>query len=177
MKAITIREPWATLMAIGAKQIETRSWPTNYRGPIAIHAAKGMTGADADFLRHYNAKFLDAFNESRIHPITGMPVALDEYFNIYDWNFEFAPATWFLQRTRGCVIATATLDCCGAFDAATHRRVIDRFGENELAFGDFTPGRFGFYLANVVRLPRPIPAKGQLGLWDWEPPVELRGAA
>lgn len=40
MKAITIWQPWATLVAIGAKKIETRGWATRYRGPLAIHAAK-----------------------------------------------------------------------------------------------------------------------------------------
>ena len=40
MKAITIWQPWAFLLAMGAKQYETRSWETAYRGPIAIHAAK-----------------------------------------------------------------------------------------------------------------------------------------
>ena len=40
MKALTLWQPWATLVAIGAKKIETRSWKTNYRGPLAIHAAK-----------------------------------------------------------------------------------------------------------------------------------------
>ncbi len=40
MKAITLWQPWATLVAIGAKRFETRSWSTHYRGPLAIHAAK-----------------------------------------------------------------------------------------------------------------------------------------
>lgn len=40
MKALTIWQPWASLLACGAKQYETRSWATYYRGPIAIHAAK-----------------------------------------------------------------------------------------------------------------------------------------
>ena len=40
MKAITIWQPWASLLACGAKRFETRSWATSYRGPIAIHAAK-----------------------------------------------------------------------------------------------------------------------------------------
>lgn len=40
MKALTLTQPWATLVAIGAKRVETRSWRTDYRGPIAIHAAK-----------------------------------------------------------------------------------------------------------------------------------------
>ncbi|TWH47470.1 ASCH domain-containing protein [Sporomusa sp. KB1] len=43
MKAITILQPWASLLACGAKQIETRSWPAKYRGPIAIHTGKTWT--------------------------------------------------------------------------------------------------------------------------------------
>lgn len=39
MRAITLWQPWATLVAIGAKEYETRSWKTSYRGPLAIHAA------------------------------------------------------------------------------------------------------------------------------------------
>ena len=39
MKALTIWQPWASLIARGVKQYETRSWATKYRGPIAIHAA------------------------------------------------------------------------------------------------------------------------------------------
>lgn len=39
MMAITIMQPWAQLIALGAKQYETRSWYTNYRGPIAIHSS------------------------------------------------------------------------------------------------------------------------------------------
>src|SRR4051812_11429933 len=42
MKVLTLTQPWATLVAIGAKHIETRSWETLYRGPLAIHAAKGL---------------------------------------------------------------------------------------------------------------------------------------
>lgn len=40
MKAITLWEPWATLVAHGYKRFETRSWPTHYRGPLVIQAAK-----------------------------------------------------------------------------------------------------------------------------------------
>ena len=41
MKAITIKEPWASMIAHGFKAMETRSWSTKYRGRIAIHAGKG----------------------------------------------------------------------------------------------------------------------------------------
>lgn len=40
MRALTLHQPWASLIAVGAKSIETRSWRTNYRGPLAIHAGK-----------------------------------------------------------------------------------------------------------------------------------------
>ena len=42
MKAISLWQPWATLMAEGFKRNETRHWTTNYRGPLLIHAAKRM---------------------------------------------------------------------------------------------------------------------------------------
>lgn len=41
MKALTIWQPWASLIASGEKQYETRSWETKYRGPLAIHAGLG----------------------------------------------------------------------------------------------------------------------------------------
>lgn len=39
MKALTIKQPWASLIALGLKNIENRTWKTNYRGRILIHAA------------------------------------------------------------------------------------------------------------------------------------------
>src|SRR5918997_3663558 len=42
MKALTLTQPWSTLVALGVKKIETRSWSTPYRGRLAIHAAKGF---------------------------------------------------------------------------------------------------------------------------------------
>lgn len=41
MKALTLTQPWASLVALGHKRFETRSWSTNYRGELAIHAAAG----------------------------------------------------------------------------------------------------------------------------------------
>lgn len=40
VKAISLWEPWASLMRSGAKTVETRSWYTSYRGPLLICAAK-----------------------------------------------------------------------------------------------------------------------------------------
>ena len=42
MKTLTFLQPWATLVALEAKRIETRSWRTSYRWPLAIHASKEM---------------------------------------------------------------------------------------------------------------------------------------
>lgn len=66
MRALTLRQPWATLVAIGAKQIETRSWSTSYRGPLAIHAAKQFFKSD---LRHcYQRHILNALIEAGYDP-------------------------------------------------------------------------------------------------------------
>lgn len=38
--ALSLTQPWASLVVLGEKQWETRSWPTKYRGELYIHAAK-----------------------------------------------------------------------------------------------------------------------------------------
>lgn len=47
IKALSLWQPWASLVAYGVKRHETRHWSTAYRGPIAIHAAKTMDLAGA----------------------------------------------------------------------------------------------------------------------------------
>jgi hypothetical protein len=42
MRALTIRQPWAAAIAYADKRVENRPWPTNYRGPVLIHAGKTM---------------------------------------------------------------------------------------------------------------------------------------
>lgn len=39
MKALTVRQPWASLIVAGLKRVENRTWRTNYRGSLVIHAA------------------------------------------------------------------------------------------------------------------------------------------
>lgn len=53
MKAITLHEPWASLVIWGEKKFETRSWSTSYRGRIAIHAGKRWTAAQAALLYQF----------------------------------------------------------------------------------------------------------------------------
>ncbi|WP_447979061.1 ASCH domain-containing protein [Candidatus Nitrospira bockiana] len=45
MKALTLWQPWASLVAFGEKKYETRAWPTTYRGRLAIHAGAHWTVA------------------------------------------------------------------------------------------------------------------------------------
>lgn len=53
MKALTISQPYASLIASGEKWIENRTWPTSYRGPLAIHAGKGTQYLDRDEIKDY----------------------------------------------------------------------------------------------------------------------------
>ncbi|MEY2854601.1 MAG: hypothetical protein RL030_1733 [Pseudomonadota bacterium] len=46
MRALSIRQPWASLILMAGKGIENRYWPTKVRGRILVHAAKGMTRAE-----------------------------------------------------------------------------------------------------------------------------------
>lgn len=51
MKVLSIRQPYATLIMLGVKQFETRSWRTDYRGPLVIHAAATGARVQGDQLR------------------------------------------------------------------------------------------------------------------------------
>lgn len=46
MKALSLWQPWATLIALGVKDYETRTWATRHSGPLLIHAAKRPLGRD-----------------------------------------------------------------------------------------------------------------------------------
>jgi hypothetical protein len=49
MKVLTVRQPWASLIVAGTKEVENRSWRTNYRGRLGIHAGVriDLDGLDA----------------------------------------------------------------------------------------------------------------------------------
>jgi activating signal cointegrator 1 len=144
VKVLTLTEPWATLVAIGAKHIETRSWTTSYRGPLMIHAAKGMpkwaemTCYDEPFF----STLRDHFNSNMIRQ---------------------AATNWF---PRGQIIAS-----CELADIQPTEHIRGQITDQERAFGDYTAGRFAWILVNMRRLSAPIPARGSLGLWEWQPEV------
>jgi len=150
MKSLTLTQPWATLVAIGAKRIETRSWSTNYRGPLAIHAAKGAT---PEVLR---LVFVDPFKSV----------------------LNSAGYKLFTQLPRGAIVATCQLVSVIGTRVINHAPYewngpdgrIHRFDltEQERDFGDYTPGRFAWLLSDVQELPKPVPARGALSLWECE---------
>lgn len=151
MKALTLTQPWATLVAIGAKKIETRSWNTGYRGQLAIHAAAG--------------KYVDDYLLMKIEPF---------YSALRDAGIESR-----LQIPLGGIIATCELAetrCIDNLDWKEGKRgwvkgnSFWEASEQEKAFGDYSLGRYMWFLRNVVVFPEPIAAKGSLGLWEWTMP-------
>ncbi len=136
MKAISLWQPWASAIAVGAKTIETRSWPTSYTGPIAIHAAQKRTA-------ELGAIFEDLLQVDEIR---------FRFEDALDLDFDCLPF--------GAIIATATLVKCVPTDS------IPVLTEAEQALGDFSPGRFGWYLADIKRLPRVVPCRGGQRLFN-----------
>lgn len=57
MKAITIKQPWATLIAEGYKEYEFRTWKTKYRGDILIHAGKGIDKKAMERFKNLNLEY------------------------------------------------------------------------------------------------------------------------
>ena len=57
MKVLTIKEPWATLIIEGYKKYEFRSWKTNYRGKILIHAGKSIDKKGKERFKDYNLNY------------------------------------------------------------------------------------------------------------------------
>lgn len=159
MKSITLTQPWASLIAIGAKRIETRSWPTNYRGPLAIHAAAGLA--------HVGGK--RAFWQlEQSQPFYAVLRAA----NLPDYD-RFAEGYPF-----GAIVAVCALVDCRPTagpqgehgTSSKYAAWVHGLSDQERAFGDFSPGRFGWLLDDVRALPEPIPARGALQLWEWTPP-------
>ena len=57
MKVLTLKQPWATLVAEGIKKYEFRSWKTNYRGKILIHAGAGVDKEGMEQVKGLNLKY------------------------------------------------------------------------------------------------------------------------
>jgi len=156
MKALTLTQPWATLVAIGAKRIETRSWDTRYRGPLAIHAAKLFPKWAREFA-----------SEPVCRQAVKERAASSNIGRLVGW--EHKPP--FVVYPLGYVIAVCRLANVIPVEVVDNRNNV--FGvslpplsEQERAFGDYGPGRFAWILEDI-ELRDPAEAKGKLGLWEW----------
>lgn len=186
MKALTIRQPWASLIAAGVKAIETRSWSTSFRGPLAIHAGKasGLEGI-VDYEDGWEFVRIGGWSVGRAGASSGAPTGSMEMYG---------PDGSHIDLPLGAVVATCTLA-----DVVPIADVEDEFGADptrcpvevwngadgldiarwddgwnldsvtdQLPFGDFTPGRYAFILEDITPCD-PVPAKGRQGLWEWTP--------
>ena len=139
MKALTIWQPWATLIAEEIKHYETRSWSTGYRGPIAIHAAKRWTHHEVTTMLQLARRF----------PIVGSALA-------YDGEIHTPPL--------GAIVCIGVLVAVHKSE-----EIRDSLPAVERALGDYRDRRFAWEIAEIqLPIQGPIPAKGQQGLWEWQ---------
>lgn len=159
MKALTLHQPWATLIAIGAKTIETRSWSTKHRGPLAIHAAKTEAPSRTFAVQVASTPALsqEQWNEMPFGAVVATCELVDvvptESIKWCEGNLPFGllpcdkPGEWMLRPSEGF----------GVYAREAQRQ-----------YGDYTPGRFAWLLDEIRPLDPPRPATGHQGLWRWE---------
>lgn len=160
MKVLSLLQPWASLLFVpanpldkrrGAKEWETRSWKPSEKmieylkdEPLFIHSSKRFNKDQKDILKSWP---FSEFLKGRGLPcgfIIGS-VCLREIVTTEHW----------IQGTIGLE------------DGAIERK------REEYEFGDYTPGRYAWRLYAPRLLKEPIPAKGSLGIWDFDYPNEL----
>lgn len=140
VSCISLLQPWATLLVHGIKRNETRSRPTSFRGRLYIHASKGYDRAGEKL-----------WNTPEIQS--------NRYARVWDAPFELLP--------RGQIIGYVNIISCMLLTDLT---VLpgEMFSTLEILCGDYKPGRFA-YIATCHTPILPIEAKGQLGIWRYDP--------
>lgn len=146
VRSLTMTDPWGTLVALGAKQIETRSWPTPHQGPLAIHIAKTLPPEAAACCD--TSPYLQVLEAGGYH-----------------WQPDERQNPWGLPL--GHIVAVVWLDEVQRITPAFQVK------EPERSFGLFAPGRYAWLFSQVYRLVHPIPARGTLGVWEWCPPARF----
>lgn len=199
MKAVTLWQPWASLIAFGLKTIETRSWGTRYRGPLLIHAAKRRPTFEdmrvvVDNIDAWNswgaAGLIDL--DSVVYPgplgVVVAVVDLAECLPIVQ-SMSDDDLKWTMDRTDGRrLVDPGPTQYTGLGTPLYGLRVIETRTEiseqdghaswvsesfdgleHQRPYGDFTHGRLAWMLAGIRPLDEPIPAKGMQGLWTPTP--------
>lgn len=143
MKCISLWQPWASAIMCGAKKIETRSWPApdSIIGQrIGIHAAKRLVLHELDEFIDSPA-WIEVFRH--IEPFEGDRINIMTRMKIR------------CNMPRGVVLGTAIVSTA----LPTEQLQGD-------AFGDFTPGRWGWVLRDVRRFKTPIECVGRQGIFN-----------
>ena len=158
MKALSLWQPWASAIAVKAKRIETRGWSTDYRGPLAIHAARTTTGL-------LNLAFAPTLSQTRAQRI-------DLWASVFGMPPHKSMIDVLQDLPRGVIVATCSLvDVVptAALVAGIDLTRYTPFGAiRERELGDFAPGRYAWLLENIVALAEPVPCRGRQGLFDVE---------
>ncbi|GIO40104.1 hypothetical protein J41TS12_49650 [Paenibacillus antibioticophila] len=149
MKAITIKQPWATLIAVEEKKFETRSWPTRYRGQIAIHAGKQVDKAACMSEKVRSVLANHGYGSPEDLP-TGAVIAVGELTACYQIQS-------FSEGERDVILAHN--------DKFVHLSV--ERDALEICFGDYSEGRYAWEIRGLNKLTLPAPCQGKLGLWSW----------
>lgn len=150
MKGLTLTQPWATLMVLDEKRVETRGWSTDYRGRLAIHAAKGLADpiCNEDGLRLKMAEL----------PFS--TALLRHGYSVSD------------QLPRGAVLGYVDLVACLPTNELARRMAelpeLEHWepAQFERAFGNYEHGRFAWLTRDLVVFPEPIPYRGAQGLFE-----------
>lgn len=148
MRALTLHQPWATLVALGAKVIETRPVGWDYRGALAIHAAKTFDDVNVAICRRepFRSVLLAAgYTAARQLPVACI-LSLHDLADVFRFPFDVRTA----DQLQGIL---------------TDRGISEALPPHELAFGNYAAGRRGIYLANRRTLRTPVQARGLQGLW------------
>lgn len=183
MKALTLHQPWASLIALGHKRIETRSWSTPYRGPLAIHAGKSLRGWGrkgtrtplGDFEVERFPETLLLRGESLSWPYAlplGLVVATAQLVDVVPIHEQLcrhdAPDRYLYVGVTAAG-GHSMLDLLTAEDSAVHGDGIEQFSP-DLPYGLYECGRYAWLLDDVKPIPHGIRATGHQGLWDWSAP-------
>lgn len=146
MKAISIKQPWASLIAHGIKDIENRNWRTHFRGKIYIHASKQRAFYPSEyplFLNESQLKTISSFDKNGVRHI--------------DYKEGFTSAIIGEVEIVDCVINHPSI-------WAEKTEVIGKTIENEILYN----GKpiYNWVLANPVLYDKPIlNIKGKLSFW------------
>lgn len=170
MKAISLWQPWASLMVAGKKRVETRHWPLKHRGPLLIHAAKKWDQ------RLANLCLTKPFRESLA--AFGVPPSPHSFSTASSdamkagWSMPFGAIIGRVNvvdcyRTEDVDFDSAGLDVQPSDPVWRYKPgKLRLWPDPEQAFGDYSSGRFAFLCENAVTFDKPIPYRGLQGLFD-----------